>query len=300
MIVDQLTNKYSTEISGLANTHAEQTEDLSKNFEKLVEQLKSKHSEDLKYFESNFQEKISNLTSEKANILYDLKITKESLNETLQKVEDLNKTIGRYESKESIEEASYSSKDKEIAELKHLNNELILSVKSIQEQTQKEFEDKIKTLDQKIKKYKFKISKQDKRNQDEIIQIEKLHKEEIDILKKTKYLNQDEDILKIESLNHIIKDKDALLKSSDENYNSQIEIRELNIGKLNNVIKDLKVAQAALEAELIKAKEESKLLIERFKEEMHSVLSLKSSMTDEDTIASKDEFNENMKIINEF
>ena len=295
-----MTNKYSTEISDLANTHAEQTKDLSKNFEKSVEQLKSKHSEDLKYFESNFQEKISNLTSEKANILYDLKITKESLNETLQKVEDLNKTIGRYESKESIEEASYSSKDKEIAELKHLNNELILSVKSIQEQTQKEFEDKIKTLDQKIKKYKFKISKQDKRNQDEIIQIEKLHKEEIDILKKTKNLNQDEDILKIESLNNIIKDKDALLKSSAENYNSQIEIRELNIGKLNNVIKDLKVAQASLEAELIKAKEESKLLIERFKEEMHSVLSLKSSMTDEDTIASKDEFNENMKIINEF
>ena len=45
---------------------------------------------------------------------------------------------------------------------------------------------------------------------------------------------------------------------------------------------------------------ENKSLLERFKEELHSVLSLKSSVTDEDTLASRHEHNENVRILNDF
>ena len=300
IMIKQLSDKYNKDLIDASDSSNSKIQDLVKKHEETICKLRLQHEEEIKTIESNLKQQLSQANLEKANTLNELKITKDSLNESLFKIEELNKSIGRFESKESMSEATYTSKDKDISELKMQNNELILSLKTIQEQTQKEYERKLELLEEKINNYKFELADQDQKHNIEIWQLESMHSEEIEKL--DKHLNQtlETHLNKIENLNDIIKEKEEIIKTSVDNYKSQIDVRDMNLNNLNNTIKDIRSSYSLLEEQLKKAQGKSQLVIERFKEEMHSVLSLKSALTDEDTIASKEEFNENMKIINDF
>jgi chromosome segregation ATPase len=235
---------------------------------------------------------------EKENVQEVSKIM-ESLKEANGKIEELNKVIGRHESKEELVGKGKEDKDKQILELKEQVRDLIASVQAIKGQAEKENQEKINALQDQVSEYKKSIEILKVNHEGEIKEMKSKHIREIDSLKMDKS-DTNESAKQLASLKIVLKEREELLNSTKQSYQSLVEAKSDTIATLNNDMIKLKLSKSEVEKDLLKLQEENRCLVERFKEEIQSVLSLKSALSDEETLASREEFNENIKIINDF
>ena len=256
--------------------------------EKLILQ-EVKHSADLKLAQEN------NLNADK--FIEDLK---NDLTTSRNKIDELNKSIGRYESREESSEKNTSDKDKEIFSYQSQIKDLLNTVQIIKDQIKKESEERILDLESQLKEYREKVSVLKEEQMKEIDLLENKHREEIILFKEKLNSSTTVDTIQIENMTKLLKEKDSLLESTQKSYQALLQAKTEGIETLNEELGKMKESIEETRQKLAMAEEENRLLVDRCKEEVQSVLSLKSANTSEDKLASKEELNENMKILSEF
>jgi len=298
-------------IESLNAQHQTNIDKLKENFEAHKVEMINKHETEVKQIRQTDEKKVNSLITEydernsKLNerifqMESQLNQEKNNLSLANDKIEGLNTLIGRHQNKEEMFTKSIDDKDKEILDLKNQITELINSVKTIKNQSDDEIRLKLLSLENEVKEYKERLLNQEQRHADILSQAEQRHIIEIKTLKDSQTSYSSIDQTQRDNFAKLLQEKDSILKNTKENYDSMINTKEEMIQKLQSKIAKLKREQETKTKEIYDAQQEQRKLIERIREEMQSVLSLKSAFSDEDQIASKDELNENMRIINEF
>ena len=291
--------------------HQNQLELLNKQFEQEKANLLKEKDQHILSLEAKFkqdsQTSLNNLSENETkyeNIINDLKsqnlIEKQNLEAANEKISLLNTNIGRYQSSDEMNKQALVSKDTEIQDLKSQVNELINSVKTIKDHSDDETTLKISSLQNELNEYKSKLDLQSKEHSNNITELKTQHQSEIQQLMNSHNSNNENMNVQIESLNKLLKEKDSVFDTMKENHLTIDNDKQSMIDNLQQQILKLKEDHEHKEAEIVQYQAEQQKLVERIREEMQSVLSLKSAFSDEAKIASKEELNENIKIINEF
>lgn len=271
-------------------------EELKTSHKTAIDTQQLEFNKRLEALETEWADKVEKKETEK---LQEVNKLKEALKESNSKIEQLNKVIGRYESKEEFDGKGKEDKDREIVELKQQVKDLIESVKTIKEQTEKENQEKVSALQEQVSEYKRSIEHLKQAHSEQINELVFKHSKELSSFEASKNTTN-EASTQLASVKSLLAEKEALLVSTKQSYQSLVDAKSDTIATLNTEMIKLKLSKSEVEKELLKLQEENRALVERFKEEMQSVLSMKSSFSDEDTLASREEFNENIRIINDF
>ena len=297
---NKIKEKYETSIQELKNTNERFVSNLEKENQKKSEIIDKEHQDNLNNLESKYSEELRLSKEEISKSEEFIKSLKDDLRVANDKVGELSKAIGRYESKEEFGEKSTSDKDNEIVSLKDQIKDLLNTINGIKTQVRKECSDEISLLQSQINEYKEKNNSLKKRHESQIAFLENKHEEEVASYKEKLNSSASVDAIQIENMTKLLKEKDSLLESTQKSYQSLLNAKSESIESLNKELGEIKEAKIEAEEKLSVKKDEKRTLVDRLKDEMQSVLSLKSANTLKDSLASREELNDNMRIINEF
>lgn len=270
--------------------------------EKFEQEIKSLKEENRILHSQEFKHSADLKSAQKDNINIDnfIESLKKDLSVSREKIEDLSKGIGIYEGREEFSEKNTSDKDKEIISFKAQIQDLLITVQEIKTQTEKESSQRILELEIQLKGYSQEQSELKENHETQINSLEERQREEIMTLKEKINSSTIVDTIQIGNMKKLLKEKDSLLESTQKSYQSLLQTKSDNIETLNVKLGKIKESKSEISRKLGLTEEENRLLVDRFKEEMQSVLSLKSAYTSEDKLASREELNENMEILSEF